>query len=74
MFLLIYCLHKTEKIIRSVFTSHKVFKSKRNVTIGEIYRPPSSDKKYITRKLLNKIEKEKNICIFDGRLQYKYNE
>ena len=51
-----------------------LFKSKRNVLIGEIYRPPSSNKNTFNtelEKLLNKIEKEK-ICIFDGRLQYKY--
>ena len=53
-----------------------VFKPKRNVIIGEIYRPPSSDKKKFNTELenlLHKIERQK-ICIFDGRLQHIYLE
>ena len=65
-------------MLESVFieVDKSIFKSKRNVIIGEIYRSPSSDKNTFNtelEKLLNKIEKKK-ICIFDGRLQYKYNE
>ena len=61
-----------DQIKGSVFIEidKSLFKSKRNVIIGEIYRPPSSDKNTFNtefEKLLNKIEKEK-ICIFDGRI------
>ena len=46
-----------------------LFKSKRNVIIVEIYRPPSSDKNTFNtelEKLINKIEKEKNMHFFMG--------
>ena len=66
--------HMFESVFIEVDKS--LFKSKRNVIIGEIDRPPLSDKKTFNtelEKLLHKIERQK-ICIFDGRLQHKYLE
>ena len=57
-----FSTHMLESVFIEVDKS--IFKSKRNVIIGEIYRPPSSDKNTFNtelEKLLNKIEKEKNM-------------
>ena len=51
-----------------------VFKTKRNVIIGELYRPPSSQLKNFNKELenlLNTIIIKK--CILDGRLQCKHH-
>ena len=58
-------------MLESVFmeVDKSIFKSKRNVIIGEIYRPPSSDKNTFNtelEKFLNKIEKEKKYAFFMG--------
>ena len=54
-----FSTHMLESVFIEVDKS--IFKSKRNVIIGEIYRPPSSDKNPFNtelEKLLNKIEKK----------------
>ena len=42
-----------------------VLKSIRNVIIGEIYRPPSSQLKHFNKELEMQLNKKK-ICILDG--------
>ena len=57
-----FSTHISESVVIEIDKS--LFKSKRNVIIGEIYRPPSSDKNTFNtelEKLLNNIEKEKNM-------------
>ena len=50
-------------MFESVFieVDKSLFKSKRNVIIGEIYRPPSSDKKTLIQNLKNYYIQLKNI-------------
>ena len=50
-----------------------VFKTKRNVIIGELYRPPSSQLKNFNKELENLLNTIKKICILDGRLQCKHH-
>ena len=66
-------------MFESVFieVDKSLLKSKYNVIIGEIYRPPSSDKKnLLTQNLKNYYIQLKNIknMHFDGRLPHKYVE
>ena len=58
-------------MFESVFieVDKSLFKSKRNVIIGEIYRPPWSDKKTFNtelEKLLHSIEKDKKYAFLMG--------
>ena len=62
-----FSMHISESVFIEIDKS--LFKSKRNVIIGEIYRPPSSDKKTFNtalEKLLNNIEKEKKYAFLMG--------
>ena len=62
-----FSTHISESVFIEIDKS--LFKSKRNVIIGEIYRPPSSDKKKFNtelEKLLNNIEKEKKYAFLMG--------
>ena len=64
-----------ESVFKEVDKS--LFKSKCNVIIGEICRPPSSDRKPFNtelEKLLHTIEKDKKYAFFYGSLQHKYVE
>ena len=66
------------KMYETVFieVDKSVFKTKRNVIIGELYRPPSSQLKNFNKELenlLNTIISQKKICILDGRLQCKHH-
>ena len=62
-----FSTHMFESVFIEVDKS--LFKSKRNVIIGEIYRPPSSDKKTFNtelEKLLHSIEKDKKYAFLMG--------
>ena len=65
-----YTIRKKLSLSKNMFESlfieidKSVLKTKRNVIIGEIYRPPSSQLKHFNKELenlLNAIEKEKNM-------------
>ena len=57
-----FSTHMFESVFIEVDKS--LFKSERNVIIGEIYRPPSSDENTELERLLHTIEKGFKICIF----------
>ena len=76
----IYILNTIQYKVRKALPKHlfesifievdkSIFKSKHNVIIGEIYRPPSSQLKTFNieqEKLLNTIEKEKKYAFLMG--------